>query len=610
MNQIVLSLRAPRYPLSMFAALVCASVRVAAQPSLPPVDFPVENPFSVEKSMLGKALFWDAQLSSDNTMSCGTCHIPSSSGTDPRTGINPGVDGIFGNANDIIGSPGVSSVNQDDHYLMSVLYGLLPQITGRQAQPAIMAMYAPQLFWDGRASGQFVDPLSGEVVIDSGGALESQALGPIISDVEMAHQGRDWDAVVTKLYTVRPLALASALPEDLLLALGDGNRYPQLFVSAFGDDEITPVRIAMAIATYERTLLPDQTPYDAFVGGDLGALSPQQLNGFNALSASRCGVCHTGAAFTGDTFRNIGLRPVADDTGRMQVTNNPVDRGRFKVPSLRNVGLRDRFMHNGQLATIGEVFDFYASRNGQVSFPQNRDPLLNTPIVFPVPVQNDIINFLVNGLTDPRVATESFPFDRPTLLSESVISNPLILDGGVAGAGGLLLRMIALSPPILGNADFKVGIEGALGGATAWVAVSLSPPLDGLLDQSQLLGPITLSGTGAGDGFGTMHQAIPDALSMDGQVVYWQWLVADPSAPAGLAASEVAQLTYFCSLNGICTSSCPADFSGDGKLDFFDVSAFLSAYGTSQPIADINADGVINFFDVSAFLSAYNAGCP
>ena len=605
-----------RFGISSLAVLSAAFIasfatQSLAQPGagLPPVPFPAENPFSVEKSTLGKVLFWDTQLSSDNTTSCGSCHILSSAGTDPRVAVNPGADELFGNADDIIGSPGVSMADQDDAYLKSILFGLLPQATGRQAQPAVMAMYAPRLFWDGRAGPRFRDPVTNELLIAGGGALENQAIGPILSDVEMAHQGRDWEQVITKLTTARPLALASELTTDLEDLILDGSSYPDLFSVAFGDDEITAGRIAMAIATYERTLLPDETPFDAFIAGDQNALSVRQVNGFNALTASRCVNCHTGPQFTGNGFRNIGLRPTDEDPGRAGVTGNPADNGQFKVPSLRNVALRERFMHNGQLSTLNEVFDFYARRNGQISFPQDRDPVLNNPIAFPPPVQNDIINFLTNGLTDPRVANEIFPFDRPALHTEQGIDNPLIIAGGVAGSGGITPDMIAISPPNLGNADFKIGIDGALGATQAWVAISSLPPVDGLLIPDELLGPILLEGNGPGEGYGTMRYAIPDIVALDGQVRYMQWIVADPSAPDSQAASPVAQLIYFCSLNGVCIDNCPADLSADGVLNFFDVSAFLSAYSAASPEADFNADGVLNFFDVSAFLTAFAEGC-
>lgn len=57
-------------------------------------------------------------------------------------------------------------------------------------------------------------------------------------------------------------------------------------------------------------------------------------------------------------------------------------------------------------------------------------------------------------------------------------------------------------------------------------------------------------------------------------------------------------------------SGCSADLTGDGVLDFFDVSAFLNAYNAGDPSADLTGDGVMDFFDVSAFLNAFNAGCP
>ena len=67
---------------------------------LPPVPVPAENPITEEKRVLGKILFWEEQLSSDNTVACGTCHIMAFAGSDPRPAINPGIDGTFGNADD------------------------------------------------------------------------------------------------------------------------------------------------------------------------------------------------------------------------------------------------------------------------------------------------------------------------------------------------------------------------------------------------------------------------------------------------------------------------------------------------------------------------------
>ncbi len=595
--------------------LVCVSVLAAmggqaSAQALPPVPFPPENPFTQEKADLGKILFWDEQLSSDNTMSCGSCHQPAVGGTDERRGTHPGPDNLFGTDDDIIGSPGVIFQDSLDDYVVSPLFDLDVQVTGRQAPPAVMGMYAPELFWDGRAGSAFTDPITGELLIASGGALESQAVGPPTSGAEMAHQERDWVQILAKLTTARPLALASDLPPDMAAVIAQGKTYPQMFEDVFGDPELTAGRVAMAIATYERTLVPDQSPYDLFVAGDENALTSQQQMGLSMYRASLCNACHSGAQFTDNSFRNIGVRPLAEDMGRYNVTNVGTDRGRFKTPSLRNTGLRDRYMHTGTQSTLEEVFDFYAHRNGLVPFPQNLDPFVMNPITFVPPVEAAIIDFLANGLTDPRVANETFPFDRPVLYAELPDANPAVVESGTVGSGGFIPEMVAATPPNLGNDGFKVGVNRALGGAQAWVALSSSAPVDGVVAQDVLLGPITLEGTGDGNGFGTMHWPIPNDLALDGQVRYMQWRIADPAAADGIAYSAVAHFTIFCSMTGVCVNPCPADMTGDGELNFFDISAFLVAFGAQDPATDFTNDGEFNFFDISAFLEAFAQGCP
>ncbi|MBL4810426.1 MAG: hypothetical protein JKY43_10275 [Phycisphaerales bacterium] len=592
-------------------AVVLASIssQTLAQ-ALPPVPFPPENQFTQEKSDLGKILFWDEQLSSDNTMSCGSCHQPAVGGTDERVGINPGPDNIFATQDDIFGSPGVVFQDASDNYVPSPLFDLDVQVTGRQAPPSIMGMYAPELFWDGRAGSTFHDPITGELIIASGGALESQAVGPPGSGAEMAHQDRNWEQIIVKLTGSRPLALATNLPADMAAVIAQAKNYPQMFQEVFGDPEITAGRVAMAIATYERTLLPDQAPYDHFVAGDTNALTTPQIMGLNMYRASLCNACHIGAEFTDNSFRNIGVRPIIEDFGRFEVTGNNADRGRFKTPSLRNTGLRDRYMHNGQHATMEQVFDFYAHRNGQIPFPQNLDPFMIAPIAFSPLAEANIINFLTNALTDPRVANETFPFDRPTLYAELPTANPAVIGTGSAGSGGIIPDMVAVIPPNLGNDGFKVGVNNALGGAQAFVVVSTSPPISGLVPQDEILGPIVLEGSGNGNGYGTMFWPIPNDQALDGQTYYMQWLVVDPAAPGGTAASPVAQLTTFCSMTGVCVNTCPADFTLDGTLDFFDISAFLAALSSGDPTADFTGDGTFDFFDISAFLTAFSDGCP
>ncbi|MCR9077201.1 MAG: hypothetical protein NXI07_14265, partial [bacterium] len=149
----------------------------------------------------------------------------------------------------------------------------------------------------------------------------------------------------------------------------------------------------------------------------------------------------------------------------------------------------------------------------------------------------------------------------------------------------------------------------ALGGAQAWVAVSSSAPSSGVVAQDTLLGPITLNGMSAGDGYGTMFYPIDD-VAMEGETFYMQWLIADPNAADGFARSDIAAVTPFCSMIASCTPECVADMDGNGTLDFFDVTTFIDAYNANEAIADLDGNGVFNFFDVSAFVNAFAAGCP
>ena len=387
-----------------------------ASAQLPPVPVPAENPITESKRVLGKILFWDEQLSSDDTRACGTCHRPASGGGDPRVGRHPGVD--KGTIDDVWGSPGVVYMNADGAPLEHPVFGYEPQVTRRVAPSNFGALWAEEVFWDGRAGSRFVDPLTGEVAIAEGGALENQALDSLSDPAEMTHPGRTWEQLAEKLRRVRPLALASDLPGDVTAALAARPDYPALFLNAFGGPEITPVRIAFAIAAYQRTLVADQTPWDRYMSGDETALSEQASSGWQAFRRLRCVNCHEPPLFTNNDFFNIGLRLIEFDTGRQQVTGDPEDAGEMRVPSLRNVGLRTRLMHTGEFGRLSEAITFY-------------DTVMALPGVDEIPGVGtyvfaltgfdgyDLVTFLGTALVDPRVADETFPFDRPRLRSET-----------------------------------------------------------------------------------------------------------------------------------------------------------------------------------------------
>jgi len=515
---------------------------------LPPPTQPPENPTTEGKRLLGKILFWEEQLSSDNRVACGTCHIPGAGGADPRIADHPGLDGLFGTADDVLGSPGVASADSNNRHVPDLIFGFGDQVTRRAAQAVIGTQYAEELFWDGRASQAFVDPDTDQVAIASWGGLESQALEPILNAVEMGHAGRTWSEVVSKLGQVRPLVLADNLPSDVRSALVTDSTYPELFERAFGDAAITPKRIAFAIAAYERTLVPDQTPWDAYIAGDTGALTATQIQGWNAYQGSNCLFCHTPPFFTDSSFRNIGLRPWQEDPGRMEVTGDMADRGRFKVPTLRNLGLRKTLMHNGQFKTTAEVLDFYLSLNGQTQFSDNQDSLINILFVVPEDVA-PLAEFLEVGLTDPRAAAESWPFDRPTLGSERRRLQVRLEGDGAPTSAGVVPRILVTSPLVSFNPDFRLGLAEAPGGALAFLIGGMGParpsaaPLS--IDPATMFMalPFGLSGPPGNDtGYTTFTTGIPPLPGQIGQEVRFQWLIPDGLAQKGLAASQAAVL--------------------------------------------------------------------
>ncbi len=425
----------------MGLALLVLIPSTASSQTLPAVPTPSENPFSEEKRVLGKILFWDEQLSSDGSVACGTCHETRFAGGDSGSALHPGADGVLDTADDVFGSEGVVRREYNDEPIHDPVHGFGPQVTGR-ASPGFFggALWAPEVFWDGRAGGVFIDPEDGVTVqIASGGGLENQAVGPILSSVEMAHDGRTWAEVREKLASVSPLAHAADLPADVATALAGGTRYPDLFARAFGDPAITATRIAFAIATYERTLVADQTPWDRFQAGDTTALTATQKAGWDFFETSACSQCHPPPLFTDNSFRSIGVRDPDEDPGRAGVTGASLDNGRFKVPTLRNVGSKSTFFHTGEKSTLAQVITFYAPGNQGTT--ENVDALM--PAGVPPPLIDPLIDFLSHGLLDPRVAAGTPPFDQPTLTAAGALPVPEPASGVLFGSSSLVLSLRA-----------------------------------------------------------------------------------------------------------------------------------------------------------------------
>lgn len=529
---------------------------LAAQAILPAPPTPPGNPTTAAKVLLGKALFWDEQLSSSRSVACGTCHILEHGGADPRTqaALHPGLDDLFGTDDDAHGSPGVARHSANGSLVASAQFGVQAQVTNRRAPSVINAAYATSLFLDGRADDVFRDPLTGNVVLPSGGALENQIAGPPVSSVEMAHLGRTWTDIANELPAMTPLRLATQIPAALQQFLGNDD-YGAVFARVFGSPGVTPVRIIFAVAAYERSLISDRSPFDLYLAGQ-GSLTTMQSLGL-ARFQTFCAACHTdldpAVLVTGpvlNDFRNIGVRPVAEDAGRFAVTAALADRGRFRVPGLRNVALRGSFFHNGSQQTLVQVIDFYA-RGGD--FADNRDPLVDA-INGHVFISDSLqLQALMNALTDPRVANGLPPFDRPRLWSEGLLA--LAEFGtGTMGATGLAPRVEGLGVPFRGNPAFGVGVDSLSPGQFSFVLLDVAgaavpaPILGqnihlGITPALQIL-PLGLSLTAAGGG--GFASAVFHLPPVGASGTYWlQWAALDASGPNGIVTSNALRFTVF-----------------------------------------------------------------
>jgi hypothetical protein len=348
------------------------------------------------------------------------------------------------------------------------------------------------------------------------------------------------------------MALSPSVPAGLRDWIA-GRSYQELFQEVFGTTDVTPVRIAEAIATFERTLYSDRTPFDLAVQ-QIAPLGAAEQRGQGIFNNRGCNVCHAGSLFSDNAFHNIGVRPQTEDTGRFQVTGNTNNIGEFRTPSLRNVGLRGPYFHNGRFATLEEVVAFY-NRGGDFDAPNINHNLIR-PLGLNPQQQSDLVAFLRNALTDPRVLAGTAPFDRPTLFSESN-RVPAITGNGTQGSGGNIPQATAIEPALAGNPNFTVGVTNALGGASAVLIIDSSEPGSGpTIPATASFARISvqLSGSGAGQGFGSVSMLVPANSSLVGQTFFGRWYVRDANAPGGVAATPAFRFTVFGDTSGITTN--------------------------------------------------------
>jgi cytochrome c peroxidase len=207
--------------------------------------------------------------------------------------------------------------------------GIDGKIGPRRSPRILNRAWGKSFFWDGRAS-----------------TLEDQVVQPITNPIEMA---MPLDGAVTAV-------------------LAD---YPGLDVST----------LRRALASYVRTIMSGDSPYDRYLAGNPAALDTQQLAGLAVFRGKgNCISCHLGPNLTDEDFHVTGAGAIPDD-GRFAVTRNIADKGAFKTPSLRQVAMAPPYFHDGSAESLEAAVDHY-DRGGKPDLP-NLDgeirPLRLTP---------------------------------------------------------------------------------------------------------------------------------------------------------------------------------------------------------------------------------------
>ena len=239
---------------------------------------------------------------------------------------------------------------------------------GRATPTILNAAFNPIQMWDGRKPN-----------------LEEQALGPIAADVEMNQ----------------------ALPE-LIRKLEQLPGYRKLFEKAYPKDGITEKTIGKAIASFERTVLSTDSPFDRWRKGDEKAVDASVKRGFALFTGKAdCVVCHQGFNFTDNGFHNIGVKDQGpEDVGRYSQRKVASMRGAFKTPTLRDIALTAPYMRNGIYRTLEEVVDHY-DRGGDVK--ENLSPNIK-PLNLSAQQKADLVAFMKSLTGAPmQVAIPQLP---------------------------------------------------------------------------------------------------------------------------------------------------------------------------------------------------------
>jgi len=256
--------------------------------------------------------------------------------------------------------------------------GVAHQKGSRNSPSVINAAYIVPQFWDGRAMH-----------------LEKQAVGPVQNPIEM-------DLTVA----------------ELEFRLNHIPGYVARFEEVFGSRPNIDL-LAKVIASFERTVITGDSPYDGYIKGDRSAMSGSAIRGMNLFSGKgHCNVCHSGPAFSDSRFHNLGVgyaNGEFKDVGRFAVTKDPKDMGAFLTPRLRNIALTPPYLHDGSEPTLEGVMDLY--NRGGIPNP-NLDPAM-VPLNLTEQEKSDLVEFM-KALTGPYPIVEPPPPPNPELTAQKL----------------------------------------------------------------------------------------------------------------------------------------------------------------------------------------------
>lgn len=186
-----------------------------------------------------------------------------------------------------------------------------------------------------------------------------------------------WDGGVTHLDFVPINAIESPVEmgEDIAAVVAkikNDPEYPALFEAAFNTTEINMPLLMDALAQFMLLMISDNSKYDAYLKGQ-ETLTDKELKGLQLFN-EKCESCHSGILFTNQGYFNNGIDSIFLDSGRAVISANPLDIGKFKVPTLRNIRVTAPYMHDAKFATLEDVLEHYD--NGVVSSNTLADALV------------------------------------------------------------------------------------------------------------------------------------------------------------------------------------------------------------------------------------------